>query len=584
MKLFQKIIPLFPLLFLSLKIVAQPTGNEGGNLGQFELNVTEKYKAQAGEAVKFSETPEFEDTTTEKLPVNYRISSQPIAVKSEPEPLSPARIAKVPVDELQNGMVKLGFGIYTTPIAELYWNGGRSSEYGYGFWGKHFSTKTGVRERIFENNQLSNNELGAYYNRFYRKLKWETQFFGRWDKYSYYGIDNIDRSGFQPAITEPPPDPKYNWFRQYDFDTRIIGKNQKDLGWLDEAGLRFYNFSDRFDANENYLNLRSQWQIPAKGEELDLGVNVQYFNTQFDNVVNDTNWDGEQSNFTLQFRPKVQRKIGSFLFDLGINLYANNYKSDFRENQFGLYFFPEVLLKYNFVDEVIAGYAGMNGQLRHNSYRNLTLENPYLQPAEILKPTREFDVFGGLQGLISANTSYHLRAGWRVQKNGVLFYRDPFYQDSAFTAEDDFPALRAIYDNIPTFYFRGEVSMDIVKKLKASAFGELRSFLPKEQFEAWHRANLIAGVGVDYTFREKLRLAADLNYTGPREAFLQSPNKVLENTLPAYLAADLEFEYLYSPRLSAFAEVTNLLSTSYDLYLGYKAQGIGFNLGFVYRF
>ncbi|MDZ7846775.1 MAG: hypothetical protein U5L96_08380 [Owenweeksia sp.] len=204
--------------------MAQPGG---GNLGQIELSVTEKYKAEVGEAVKLAEIPQFKDTTTVRLPINYRIISQPIEVRYQPEPISPARIARVPVDGLYQGMVRLGFGLYVTPMAEAYWNSDRSSEHNYGFWGRHFSTQSGATS-IFDNNALSQNELGAYFNRFYRNMKWETRANGSWDKYSYYGIDelpavdSLDMSDFDDE--DELPEPMHNWYRKYEITTSIAGK------------------------------------------------------------------------------------------------------------------------------------------------------------------------------------------------------------------------------------------------------------------------------------------------------------------------------------------------------------------------
>ena len=138
----------FILVFVSLLFGTAGLAQPGGNLGQIELKVTEKFRAEVGESRKISTKPDFRDTTTSKLKVNYRISSRPIEVKFSPDPISPARIAKVPVDDLNQGLVRLGFGLYVTPLAEGYWNSDRSSQKQYGFWGRHFSTIEGA-DRIF---------------------------------------------------------------------------------------------------------------------------------------------------------------------------------------------------------------------------------------------------------------------------------------------------------------------------------------------------------------------------------------------------------------------------------------------------
>ena len=549
---------------------AQP----GGNLGQLELSVTDKYKAQVGEAVKYTDFPKFEDTTTSKLKVNYKISSQPIEVHYTPEPISHARVAKVPVDELYKGMFKVGFGLYGTPLVDAYWNSGRSSKYSYGFWGKHFSTHTGVKQTIYADNGQSNNQLGAYYNHFYKDFSWNTQVFGKWYKYSYYGIDQYPTAYGDSLDDIKKPDPSENWYRQYEINTSIKEKKANDLGMVEELGLRYYNFTDALGAVENYGKMDSEWKLPAGNIDLDLGVNLTYFNTSFDTIL-----EAQQAYFTGQVFPKVTIASGDFLFDFGLNLYANNFSTNAADStDFSLRFFPEIKVEYPFVEDVLSIYAGVKGQQQHNTYRVLTAENPYVMPANQLKPTRTLSLFVGLEGLLSSTTSFNVSGGLRNENDLVLYYRDPFYR-----YDTTFNALDVIYDNSQTLFARGELGVNVNDNLQIGLSGELRSYNMENQKEAWHKAAFLAGMDVDYTLREKIKIGADLHYIGKREAFDQKINTEVNSTLPAYLYADLELEYLYNSRLSAFINVMNLTNSKYDLYLGYKAQNINFMMGFTYK-
>lgn len=558
------------LLAISSVVLAQP----GGNLGQLELSVTDKYKAQVGEAVKYSDFPKFEDTTTSKLKVNYKITSQPIEVHYQPEPISHARVAKVPVDQIHKGLIKAGFGLYGTPLLEAYWNSDRSSKNSYGFWGNHFSTHSGVKETVFEDNGLSNNQLGGYYNHFYKDFTWNTQLMGRWDKYSYYGIDDYPASYGDSLDDIKKPEPPENWYRQYEINTSIKQKDAKDLGAAEEVGLRYYNFSDAMGALENYMKLGTQWNLPTGGVDLDLGVNLTYFNTSFDTIL-----AAKQSYFTAQIYPNVTVALGDLLFDFGLNLYSNNYSMSANDStDYSMRFFPEIKVEYPFVEDVLAIYGGVKGQQQHNTYRTLTLDNPYVMPANMLRPTRTISAYIGLEGLLSSTTSFNVSGGLRSESDMVLYYRNPFYQyDSTFNALD------VIYDNSQTFFARGELGINVNNNLQLGLSGELRSYNMEEQREAWHRAAFIAGLDVDYTIKEKIKLGADVNYIGKREAFFQDLNPEIESTLPAYLYANLELEYLYNTRLSAFVNVRNLTNSKYDMYLGYKAQSINFMMGFAYK-
>ena len=580
------------LLFV-VSAMAQP----GGNLGQIELKVTEKFRAEVGESRKISDKPDFRDTTTSKLKVNYRISSRPIEVKFSPEPISPAKIARVPVDDLNQGLVRLGFGLYVTPLAEAYWNSDRSSQEQYGFWGRHFSTIEGA-DRIFTNNTLSESELGAYYNRFYRKMTWSSKISAGWNRYSYYGIDEFPQIDNQDIIEfrADPKKPISNTYSQLELVSGISAKNGKDLGMLDKARFEYYYMGDTYNADENRLQLFSTWQLPTGEKPLNLELNLSALNTSFDSAALgvesrllrsqfDSLYSTSQSHFTLQARPSVDLILNKLYFRFGVNLYANNYDAELTGGEFNLFFFPEVQIYFPFVEDVLSIYGGVEGQIRQNSLRNLVAENPYLIPAFISRPSRNTDVFVGFEGLLSATTSFNLRGGVLLQKDLAIYYRDPAYRSDYFTDSlRTLAALELLYDNSQTFYARGELSVNLDNNLQAGVFGELRAYNMDDLDGAWHLPSFLAGLNLTYTYREKLKLGTDWNYVGKRTAFFQEDKPDISAELPGYMDVGLNLEYLNNSRLSGFVNVTNLLNQKYDLYLGYKAQRIGFLMGFAYKF
>ncbi len=572
---------------------AQP----GGNLGQIELKVTEKFRAEVGESKKISSKPDFKDTTTSKLKLNYRISSKPVEVKFSPDPISPARIAKVPVEDLNQGMLRMGYGLYLTPLAEGYWNSDRSSQKSYGFWGRHFSTVQGAKT-IFTNNGMSENELGAYFNRFYQDFTWATKLSGNWNKYSYYGIDempNLENKIVQDFIAEPGK-PPVNRFSQYEIVTGISEKNAKDLGMLKDARLEYYYLGDAYGADENRFQFFTDWDLPTGEKPLNLELNLSALGLGFDSTALgeestflksqfDSVYSLKQSNFTVQVKPSIDLVLSNLFFRFGVNLYANNYDADLTGGKFNMFFFPEVEVYFPFVEDVLSIYGGINGQVTQNSYRNLTEDNPYISPAFISKPSRNTDIYVGLEGLLSATTSFNLKGGILLQKDLSIYYRDPAYRASYFVDSlRSFPALDLLYDNSETFYVRGEMSVNMDNNLQAGLFGELRSYDLSNFKAAWHLPSFLAGLNFQYTYREKLKLRTDWNYVGQRTAFDQDLMPSISAKLPGYLDVGLNFEYLYNSRLSGFVNVSNLLNQQYDLYLGYKAQRINFLMGFAYRF
>ncbi len=568
----------FTKQFLGVLLVMGATawGQKGDPIGQIELRVTDKYKAQVGEATKYSDMPKFEDTTTTKLRVNYGINSQPVPIHYKPEPISAARIRIERVPQLYKGMVRAGYGLYNSPFLDVYWNSGRTSKMSYGFWGEHYSFSKGVKETVYEKNGLSNNQLGGYYNRFYKNYSLRTKAFGKWDKYSYYGVDKLPNKSDSLGIPEVLGDPDFNWYRQYQVEATLSERNAKDLGWLSDLSFIYYNFSDKIDSKENLVDLHSDWALPAGKYQLDLGLGINYFGTSFDSIVK-----GNQSYFTFLANPSVSTTVKNMLFDFGFNLFLTSYKADWEINSQGNgYFLPVIKMQIPFVQDVITLKAGMKGDLKQNSYRQITKDNNYVVPGDTLKPTRNIDLYVGFHGILSASTSFNLIGGITFNKDMALYYRNPIYQrlDSMAVTH-----LDVRYSNNTSFYVRGELATNIKNNLQLNVFGELRTFDVDTELEAWHMPGFTGGINVDYTIKEKLKLNSSWDFVGARTAFASDLNPDLDNELPAYLDVGLGAEYLFNTRLSAFLNVTNLLNNKYDMYLGYKAQSINFLMGFTYK-
>ncbi len=558
----------YTVLF-TIYIQALLKAQSGGNIGQLEISVTNRYKANVGEVIKFTKFPSFKDTTTNKLPVNYGIASRPVKIEHHTKPLKPARIAKVSVEKPYKRMIKGGFGFYTTPLLEAYYNSGSSSTYSYGFWGKHFSTKTGISDILYEDNGTSINDLGGYFNRFYSDIKWQTRVFGRFDKYSYYGLGEI------PKVIDDNSrgKPSKNWYRQFSVKTGIAENKPKDLGILKQAWIEYYFLIDDFNFRENYLNINSSWNIPVSNFDLQLEAKFNFHRANFDSLT----YEG----FSIfYFRPHITTYIKDIILDVGFN-----FMTSYAPSRIRIYVYPEVKASYPFVQDVLTAYVGVRSRLKQNTLRHLTDENPYIISSQIFtsqiftRPTSTYDIFIGLKGLITSTLSFNVKGGFKKIGNWAIYYRDPFYYKNT----DDPGFLSVIYDNAKIFYSKGDLSANVNNRLQINLNGELRNISTKTLTEAWHVPSFTAGLHLRYIWN-KIRLTPHLTYVGSRKAFDMDLNPLIKSKLNSYLRTDFKVEYFYNNRLSGFIDFYNLLNTPYKLYLGYPAQNINLIFGLTYKF
>lgn len=546
-------------------------------LGQVVVSVTDKYKAQIKDARKILENPNYSDSTTEKLPVTYSLKSFALPVRIKPKVLKPARVVKTEVSELYKGYVKLGYGLYNTAMIDAYYNSGRSSKYSYGFAAKHFSTQSGVADIRYDENPLSRNHVGGFFNRYYKDLTWHVGANVDLNKYSYYGQPQLDFIPNDSSLSNSP----FNWYRRYRFETNIKEANKKNLGPMRELGFAYQNFNDNYRSNEHDISFRSLWDIPANDQNLNLEFNGAWFQNTFDSIPRglDSGNVFDQSYFQLQAKPYIRLEKADFSFDFGVNLFlVNRIDSRLEEDNANFYFFPELIFKYKIVPGILAMKAGVKGALNRNTYAQTATANPFIIPGQTSMPTRDLNIFLAIDGILSKSLSFNAETGIRNSRNRQLFVRNAFYYNDSNTY-----GLEALYADVTALYVKGSLNGNWNDKLFASLGAEARTYTMEEE-RPWHLPYFVADADISYLFRKKLSFGLGMDIVGPRQAFDQITNPEIPSILEGYVDASLNLEYIYNSRISAFVNLQNLFNNQYDLFLGYRAQSINAVFGFNYRF
>ena len=110
------------------------------------------------------------------------------------------------------------------------------------------------------------------------------------------------------------------------------------------------------------------------------------------------------------------------------------------------YIYPQLNAQYDVYESIIIPYAGITGGLQKNSLRSLSNENPFIASNIEYKNTNtKFNVFGGLKGNLSSNTSYDAKASYSSVDNMAFYVID--YSDNT-TLDNKYKVL---YDNTNLF-------------------------------------------------------------------------------------------------------------------------------------
>lgn len=566
MKTIRRLISIGFFLITAL-LQAQPVGN-------VQISVREAYRAQVKEAVKLYEQPNFEDTTTKKVPVQLAIRSQVVETKFEPDAIKPVLISGSRLQRLPRHMVRFGFGNYTTPYLEVFTGNDRSKTFNWGVHFRHFSSQTGVRGIAYDKNTFSETGLHLYGKRIFRNYRLGFDLKGDLDRITYYGLPNvwlgeqINGADFNRSA----PLQRYNTIAP----SVVFESTSQNPDNFKKAGIYYRYLQNAYNSNENHIGLQTDWVLNVKEERVDVAFNIEHVNTNFaDSAV--------KFQFTqIQLFPKIKSQYEKLFFDVGLNINVNPRKATYGDSiyeKFHAYVYPHITLDLALVPAVLALYGGVTGDMQNQNIYVLSQLNPFAAPIFGLNPRSTTRIFVGLKGILAQNLHYNVQGYYHNIGEMAIFSRTP---DSANIFNS--PAgLDVFYDDITVTGLRGEVSFENTKGLRIGAMANLRSIRTSELAAAYHMPNTIVGIESSYIWRQKIQGNLNIKYIGTRQGFDKVSNPQIDAQMRAFTDVRLGVTYHYNTQLSAFFNVSNLLSTDYELYMGYHVQRLMAMLGITYK-
>ncbi len=143
---------LLSILALSVTTTsAQTEGNTPG--GEYYINSV--YNPVIGFVQKIDLRPESIDTVLPVTPMTYMMLPVKADVPARVDSIEAAKLnIQLAQQKLYKGFVKAGFGIYTTPLFELYYDQTRSRKNAYGLHYRHLSSNGGIERRGSQRLQL----------------------------------------------------------------------------------------------------------------------------------------------------------------------------------------------------------------------------------------------------------------------------------------------------------------------------------------------------------------------------------------------------------------------------------------------
>ena len=240
------------------------------------------------------------------------------------------------------------------------------------------------------------------------------------------------------------------------------------------------------------------------------------------------------------------------------------------------------------MEGLLIPYLGLRGGLERNNFKSLTQVNPYVRE-DILTNNRNnrVEVYGGIRGQFSSNSSYNVTMSHKIVDNMPLFVNDSTFYGTV-SANNQFGV---VYDNVQITQIGAEFGLQKINKFNGLIRGDYFVYNLENQKSAWNMPDFKVTLSGWYDISDKLVFTADIIAVSTRSSFSINPNDgydlgggIYSKQLDGLVDLNLGIEYFFTKRFTAFIRSYNLANQNYQFYNQYNTQGITIIGGISYSF
>ena len=542
----------------------------GDSIKTKDILIVKDFEPVISEAFKISDNPRISDTLKPEVgDLSYELLKKQIPTEFNVVPIKAAVMKGEPLEKLYRAYAKGGYGLYNTALGELYVNNLRSRTKNGGFYAKHLSSNGNIKNVGYSG--FSNTNVKAYGKQiFYNKILAGSGSYQH-DRYHFYGFDTkndtLPTDLFSDSLAKSRIQQNFQklageiQFKSYFKDSDLVNF---------DFNLKAYNLTNSFSENETNIKFTTAVDrfYGDKHAFIDLGVD---YNQYKDNIAT-------YNSTLVNFEPAFAMGGEKWQVKAALRTFVNaDSITTFKA-------FPIIHATYNLVGDFMIPYVGLDGGLDRNNYDELRLINPFMQNNPLLAVTNtKYDVYGGVRGQFSSNSSFNLKASQKLVENLPLFIND-YYQiiPNRFVV---------VYDTAEITTLTAEFSYQQRDRLNIFGRGDYFIYSTKHEAKAWHTPSFRASLGAVYDLQDKLVLKTDIYYISNQ--FAKSFNSldgealgygVHAKELKGLIDINIGAEYRYNKKLSGWISLQNLASIKYERWNYYPTQGFLGMLGFTYSF
>jgi len=258
--------------------------------------------------------------------------------------------------------------------------------------------------------------------------------------------------------------------------------------------------------------------------------------------------------------------------------------------------YPDVQISKSINKDALILYTGVSGDLKTNTYKDFTEENPYVSPTLFITQTSEkMNVFLGASGRINNAFSFNLKVNYKEEEDMPFFIRNNSKSNGTNLIANNIPienyefgnSFKVAYDDVITTSFLGEFEYDITNKIATGATIQYDNYQVKNLEEAWNLPAFQLAVFGKYK-SEKWYATTNIFYVDERKTVaydaLFPSSAISTDRLDSFVDVNLNGGYHFNDALSVFLKLNNVLNTSYQRFSNFNVQGFQVLGGLTYKF
>lgn len=532
-----------------MTLIALPAlGSTQNTLKDTQFVVEKTRKNVLPEAARLFRQAPSATATPPTNPLTYQLEALPITFETLPRKTKVLRAKQDVFRQLYDSYLRGGYGNYFTPSLEAFWKIRRGTDHSIGLYSKFRST--GHDNDVCQYDGKLQLQGEKFVTLFDTGLRLQGAL--KYDGAAFWLSEPIAGTSVKKQPLAP--------LHQVRLQGRLSNYNSQTLNYQLDAVLHYLR--DTYKAHERGVSLKGRGDYPLN-DDFTLEVEAGYDHNHHPKAQNDPYHMG-------YVQPQLSFNLNNVDVQVGLNIVGQKHALDSNHNHLRAY--PALHVQYMQYDWA-RPYVAVEGNTKSQTLYQLLQENPLTAANLKLQPTHKpLAIEGGIKGDVITQISYQASLSGSQYKHLHCWVND--VQD---------PRLYQVqYDPSATVYrLSGALTWSSQEKTFTTRLrGNYFFYTLQTLKEPWHRPQYQIDMLSTYKLYDKILLKGTLTWLGGRKALdvqkgtTQALNDVIDLGVGAH--------YLWSSRISIFAQCQNLLNRKNTLYLHYPTRGIHFMAGLAY--